>query len=129
MKFVLRSSLLTLAAWATLPLLFIYAQVNEIETGGPEASVQHVMLPNVFTPNGDGVNDVFRPLLSQMSDFRLRIFNRNGQEVYEGNGGDVAWDGRYNGGLVPEGVYFYFYRGLTTDGRELKQTGSVTVIR
>jgi gliding motility-associated-like protein len=129
MKFALRSSLLTLAAWAALPMLVLFAQVNEGETGGPEASVQHVMLPNVFTPNGDGVNDVFRPMLSQMSDFRLRIFNRNGQEVYEGNGGDVAWDGRHAGGQVPEGVYFFFYRGTTTDGRELKQTGSLTVLR
>lgn len=67
-------------------------------------------LPNVFTPNGDGKHDLFRP-----GDYRfvekveLKIYNRWGQLVFETENPDINWDGRYmgNGQKVPDGVYHY----------------------
>jgi gliding motility-associated-like protein len=56
-------------------------------------------VPNVFTPNGDGINDVF------MSDIELEIFDRNGLSLYKGTTG---WDGRYNGKPADPDTYFYY---------------------
>lgn len=60
-----------------------------------------VRIPNVFTPNGDGVNDVF---FDGMPETELIIINRWGQELYKGMGG---WDGTYNGKEMSAGTYFY----------------------
>ena len=60
-----------------------------------------VRIPNVFTPNGDGVNDVF---FDGMPETELIIINRWGQELYKGMGG---WDGTYNGNEMSAGTYFY----------------------
>ncbi|MDR3094384.1 MAG: gliding motility-associated C-terminal domain-containing protein, partial [Bacteroidales bacterium] len=55
-------------------------------------------LPNVFTPNGDGINDLFLPT------FNLQVYNRWGLLLYQGRDG---WDGRYKGKMLPAGTYFY----------------------
>ncbi|MDR1667681.1 MAG: gliding motility-associated C-terminal domain-containing protein [Bacteroidales bacterium] len=60
-------------------------------------------LPNVFTPNGDGVNDLF------LQNFNIEVYNRWGMLLYKGRDG---WDGRYKGKLMPAGTYFYI---LTDD--------------
>jgi gliding motility-associated-like protein len=60
-------------------------------------------LPNVFTPDGDGINDVFLP------NFNIEVYNRWGMLLYKGRDG---WDGRYKGKLMPAGTYFYI---LTDD--------------
>jgi gliding motility-associated-like protein len=71
----------------------------------------YFMLPNVFTPNGDGKNDVFRtihcPLFVESVEFT--VYNRWEQKIYEGKGDIfVNWNGKTsNGGQVPSGVYFY----------------------
>lgn len=61
-----------------------------------------VNIPNVFTPNGDGINDIF---FEDMPDIELIIMNRWGQELYKGYEG---WDGTYNGKEMTAGTYFYF---------------------
>ncbi|MBQ4215891.1 MAG: gliding motility-associated C-terminal domain-containing protein, partial [Bacteroidales bacterium] len=60
-----------------------------------------VRIPNVFTPNGDGINDIF---FDGMPETELIIINRWGQELYKGLGG---WDGTYNGKEMSAGTYFY----------------------
>ena len=60
-------------------------------------------IPNVFTPNGDGVNDVF---LSDPS-YAIVIYDRNGIEIFNGKGG---WDGRYKGKAADEDTYFYYVK-------------------
>jgi len=73
---------------------------------------------NTFSPNNDGINDVF------MKGWHLQIFNRNGVFLYEGNDG---WDGKYNGQTVKNDTYFYvlFYESET--GTKTK-TGYITVM-
>ncbi len=66
-------------------------------------------LPNVFTPNGDGANDLYIPFPYRFIDrIDLRIFNRHGQLVHETSDPDINWDGtNLNGKALAEGVYYY----------------------
>lgn len=65
-----------------------------------------IAIPTAFSPNGDGNNDVFAPIFYQnnSSEMQMRIYNRWGEIVYNGNG---AWDGKYKGVLQPNDTYFY----------------------
>jgi trimeric autotransporter adhesin len=72
-----------------------------------------VDLPNVFSPDGMGGNELFKSISENMSFERFQIFNRWGQMLYEG----PAWDGTYNGEKAPEGTYYYVYYGEGTDGK------------
>jgi len=68
-----------------------------------------VFLPNAFTPNNDGDNDVFRPVLFNVSrdHYKFMIFNRWGEIVFETSDVSKSWDGKHNGVLVPTGVYVW----------------------
>jgi gliding motility-associated-like protein len=68
-------------------------------------------LPNAFTPNGDGINDIFGPVGNDLVEFEMTIFNRWGLEVYALVGVGKTWDGRLaNGEMAPQGVYVYRYK-------------------
>ena len=90
-------------------------------------------LPNVFTPNGDGKNDLYHPLPYQFIDhIEMTITNRWGKVVYETTDPDINWDGtdKNNGSAVPDGVYYYrcivYERRLTgLEDREI--SGYITV--
>lgn len=90
-------------------------------------------VPNVFTPNGDGVNDYFYPrqLLSKgVVGFSMTIFNRWGQKVFEStttNG--RGWDGKFNDKEQPMGVYIYMIDAMLKNGRNENYTGNVTLVR
>ncbi|WP_461044447.1 gliding motility-associated C-terminal domain-containing protein, partial [Spirosoma harenae] len=67
-------------------------------------------LPNVFTPNGDGKNDVFQPLKCPRFVERVEfvVYNRWGSKVYESVGGSLSWDGKSSEGVdLPTGLYYY----------------------
>lgn len=95
-----------------------------------------VFVPNVFSPNQDGVNDAF--VVYGTEDLimiqRLQVFNRWGQLVYEGkellpNDTSRAWDGRIRGGQAPDGVYIYTASLLLADGVERTVTGTLSLLR
>jgi gliding motility-associated-like protein len=66
----------------------------------------NVFMPNAFTPNGDGTNDVFKPVTSEpLSDYRLIIFNRTGNLLFESPSSETGWDGTFSGSPVEKGVY------------------------
>lgn len=89
------------------------------------------IVPNVFSPNGDGVNDVFRLMGVERTDFSLEIFNRWGQSIHISTDPTIGWDGKHNGRPVPDGTYMYIvhymsYCGPTGMRREI---GHVTLLR
>ena len=86
-----------------------------------------VKVPNVFSPNGDGIHD--RWVITNLQDYpgsKVEIFNRYGQEVYRMAGSDEPWDGTYRGKPLPVGTYYYVIK-LENGFKPL--TGSVTILR
>ena len=64
--------------------------------------------PNIFTPNGDGVNDFFEiPCLNSGASAQLMVFNRWGDEVYNSDNYINQWDGTHNGKELPDATYFF----------------------
>lgn len=85
--------------------------------------------PTAFTPNGDGHNDVFRPIGEGYHKFHdLRIDNRWGQTVFESTSSDMSWDGTFNGVKQDLGT-FYYYVKYDCNGKTKFQKGDVTLIR
>ena len=84
-------------------------------------------IPNVFSPNQDGINDVFKVYGADgLIDNRdLVIFDRWGAKIYQG----AEWDGTYKGKQVNPGVFIYRGRLIMSDGTEQEVSGSVTVVR
>ncbi len=89
-------------------------------------------VPNAFTPNGDGLNDVFKaiPLYDYVKDFVLQIYNRWGQQIFESRGSTNGWDGTYQGKPMQQGTYVYriLYRDFQTKETKTVQ-GTVVVVR
>jgi gliding motility-associated-like protein len=91
-----------------------------------------IYIPSAFTPNNDGLNDNFFPVLqSGQVVVALQIFARNGQMVYDNNEPLKGWNGLMNnsGEAVPQGVYMYRFIYTCTDGEVYEAKGDVTVIR
>ncbi len=88
-------------------------------------------VPNVFTPNGDGINDVFKPTAIGITQLHGQIFNRYGALIYEWNGPEGWWDGRTApaGQKVADGTYFYVITATGFDGEAFEEKGIVTMVR
>ena len=90
-------------------------------------------LPNAFTPDGDGLNDVFTAEGSQITDFRLEVFNRWGQLIFTSNDMQTGWDGTYQNRPVQQEVYVYkvHYSFLAEHGGAVSDSkvGTVTLVR
>ncbi len=87
-------------------------------------------LPNAFSPNGDGLNDVFKIenlRFDKLTEFR--VFNRYGQMVFETLNPKKGWDGTFNGKPAATDVYFYVVRLTLPDGKERAFKGEVTLLR
>ncbi len=90
-------------------------------------------IPNSFTPNGDGVNDQFLPVLSggneDITSFELFVVNRWGTTVFYSEDSTIGWDGKFEGKKVPEGVYGYRLRIRSKYDAEAKEiVGTISII-
>lgn len=79
-----------------------------------------LQLPNVITPNNDGINDEFRPVIQGVINYSCTIYNRNGEVVYEWQGTDGAWNGKIKNSdnYAAPGVYYYVITGQGSDGKQ-----------
>lgn len=104
-------------------------EVSTVETG--------VYVPNAFTPNGDGINDVFRIETNEPVVIdRFEIYSRWGERLYAesdvttGIGGShKGWDGRFDGQKALPGVYLYYIQWSDATGRLHTEVGTVTLVR
>lgn len=89
------------------------------------------IVPNVFTPNGDGKNDVFTFDALNMDDITLTIYDRWGLKMFEKTAkGNVVWDGKnMSGNMVTDGTYFYIIKATGLDGSKYDLSGSVNVFQ
>ena len=89
-----------------------------------------ILIPNVFTPNGDGSNDVFTVDGTNLESVEAEIFNRWGQKMYSWNHVKGYWDGRTQSGIeAPDGTYFYIISAKGMDGEEYFKKGGFSLIR
>lgn len=90
-----------------------------------------IYIPNTFTPNGDGLNDIFFIYGRSIKSMELKIFNRWGQELFTSNDQAKGWNGKTNNNSIdaPQGVYAYtiYYKDFL--GEEYELTGQVNLIR
>lgn len=89
-----------------------------------------IYIPNAFTPNGDGLNDVFLPKGDYIENFEMYVFDRWGEQIYHTTNINQGWDGTMHGNKVQEDTYVYLI--TCTDPENNKQysyTGRVTVVR
>ena len=85
-------------------------------------SISNIILPNVFTPNFDSINDVFKPLLDEITEINFSIFNRYGNLIFETSRLNGFWDGRTTSGEpCKDGVYFCILTATGTDGKSYKE--------
>jgi len=98
---------------------------------GPDTTVYPNQLTvfNAFTPNRDGVNDIFKVHGQNIKTITGKIINRWGQELFKWSNVNEGWDGKYKGKDVPPGVYFYVVSATFEDGKVEEKHGSVEVIR
>ncbi len=88
-------------------------------------------MPNAFSPNGDGINDVYKAKSGYQSlvEFHAYIFNRWGQKLYEWSDPADGWDGKYKGKDVAQGVYYVLVKAKGADGRTFNIKRDVNLLR
>jgi gliding motility-associated-like protein len=88
-----------------------------------------VFIPNTFTPDGDGTNDIFLPSTSGSRRYEMMVYNRWGEIVFSTKNIGEGWDGNYKGYPCPEGVYAYklIFKGKKTFSQT--RNGSITLLR
>lgn len=86
-------------------------------------------IPNTFTPGNDGLNDVFRPVFTDVVDLKLRIFNRWGQKIWESSHLYDGWNGRIGHKPAPSDVYVWQLDYTLNSGRSSRRTGHVLLLR
>lgn len=91
---------------------------------------QVVFVPNVFTPNGNGANDILYVRSQGIEDLIFfRIYDRWGKRIFESASLDHGWDGRYNGKDMPAGTYLYEWQARCRTGELVHRFGNVTLLR
>jgi gliding motility-associated-like protein len=88
-----------------------------------------IFVPNVFTPNGDGFNDVHYIYGNTIANVIIRYYNQFGQLIFETKDQRRGWDGMVSGRLQPVGVYIYVLRATLQDGSIVNMKGTVTIVR
>lgn len=91
--------------------------------------VEGIGIPNAFSPNGDGENDVLSVLGSGIVSMHLVIYNRYGQKVFESSSQSYGWDGKHDGKDANTGVFGYFLEYTLISGKSEMKKGNITLIR
>lgn len=89
-------------------------------------------IPNAFTPNGDGVNDIFKPTALDIEDYEIEIYNFWGERVFTSNKPKLGWDGVFKGKQSPQGVYLYKVKFKGLSNKQLRNynfKGNLSLLR
>lgn len=83
---------------------------------------------NVFSPNGDGINDEWKVSYSSIVDFECYIFDRYGHKLATLTDPSQGWDGKRNGKVVPTGAYYYVIKARGADGKSYDCSGDINIV-
>jgi gliding motility-associated-like protein len=89
-------------------------------------TIEQLVIPNVFTPNGDGANDLFFVTSNGLTEYNLTIVNRWGNTVFESTDPNEGWDGKSNGDPCTDGTYFYILKAKS-NSKEFDKHGHITL--
>ena len=115
-------SLLATTAHGCRDSLTLYEEVEIIGAG-------EIAFPNAFTPNGDGLNDTFRPVSQGVIKYELLVYNRWGELIFTTKDLSAGWDGKVGGEYAKPDVYVWKAQGKFTNGRSFELAGDITLIR
>ncbi len=108
----------------------LYHGCPKIDSVHIHVILQDVFVPNAFSPNGDGLNDIFRITCRKLITVQeFRIMNRWGNEVFSTNDIQKGWDGKYKGVAQDPGVYYYMMRVAYPNGKTSFLKGDITLMR
>ena len=88
-----------------------------------------IWIPNSFSPNGDVINDGFKPYIRGLQEYHLQIYDRWGQLIWESRDPSESWDGTFQGELVQNDAYLYILTGLDIHGNEIEEFDNIYILR
>lgn len=90
----------------------------------------NLYIPNTFTPNGDGKNDIFKPLANfEVSQYEMTIFSRSGDRLFTTRNIENGWDGQRYGSQLQDGIYVYHIKYTDPDGKPQVKKGQILLIK
>lgn len=103
----------------------VYSRSNYVRVI-PESKL---FVPNAFTPNNNNLNEYFGPVGSYIIDYKMEIFNRWGEKLYETQNCMQGWNGKYMEAICQEGVYLYLIYARGIDGKVYNLKGNFTLLK
>ncbi|HRI27476.1 MAG TPA: S8 family serine peptidase [Chitinophagales bacterium] len=104
--------------------------ITTITTLSPDCPDENgLLIPNAFSPNADGINDLFFVRNPNIATLYLAVYNRWGQRVFETHNPADAWNGTFKGANCELGVYVYYATGTFANGNAFSVKGNVTLLR
>ncbi|WP_143309630.1 Ig-like domain-containing protein [Chitinophaga vietnamensis] len=97
------------------------------KTRNPQGN--NIFVPNLFSPNGDGVNDILYVYGTSIAQLEFRVYNQWGQLAFQSKDQHIGWDGTMGGQKQPVGVYVWQLRAVMQDGTVIIKKGNVTIMR
>ena len=88
-----------------------------------------IFIPDIFSPNGDGLNDVLYARINNISDFIFAVYDRWGEKVFETTDPTIGWDGQYKGKPAQQGIYMWYLNAKRADNSEIVEKGDVSLVR
>ncbi len=88
-----------------------------------------IWVPNIFSPNGDGSNDILYVRGKGVADLNFFVYDRWGEKVFETTSLDIGWDGKFRGKDMNKAVFVYYLEATFIDGSKVTKKGDVTLIR
>ncbi|TAL57928.1 MAG: gliding motility-associated C-terminal domain-containing protein, partial [Bacteroidetes bacterium] len=86
-------------------------------------------IPNAFSPNGDGENDIFYVRGNCIKELTFIIYNRWGEKVFETTDPKICWDGIYKGKPLNTAVFVYYMEATLTNGEKINRKGNISLIK
>lgn len=118
---------------------FVRLQVTDTDTGNTDISEPFIIqiaeselkVPNAFSPNDDGINDIFKVSYKSLVKFEATVFNRWGQKLFHWGLANIdeGWNGEAHGKQVPAGVYFIVIKAVGADGIVYNHRGDINILR